>query len=70
MHPAVVAIGVLITGAVFGILGLLLSVPLISLTLIVVDEFWVKRQAGRPAPPQTGRDAAAPARPDTSPRAV
>lgn len=47
MHPAVVAIGVLIAGAVFGALGLVLSVPLISLTLIVVDEFWVKPQARR-----------------------
>jgi predicted PurR-regulated permease PerM len=44
LHPAVIAIGVLITGAVFGALGLILSVPLISLTLILIDEFWVKPQ--------------------------
>jgi predicted PurR-regulated permease PerM len=52
MHPAVVAIGVLLAGAVFGALGLLLSVPLISLTLIVVDEFWVKPQARRGTSPR------------------
>jgi predicted PurR-regulated permease PerM len=68
MHPAVVAIGVLIAGAVFGLLGLLLSVPLISLTLIVVDEFWVKPQARREATSEARRDASPEARRDASPR--
>jgi predicted PurR-regulated permease PerM len=54
LHPAVVAIGVLIAGAVFGALGLILSVPLIALTLILIDEVWVKPQARRRAAGQTG----------------
>ena len=42
LHPAVIAIGVLVAGSLFGIIGLLISVPLISLTLILADELWVK----------------------------
>jgi predicted PurR-regulated permease PerM len=42
LHPAVIAIGVLVAGSLFGIVGLLISVPLISLTLILADELWVK----------------------------
>ncbi|MGI8427995.1 MAG: AI-2E family transporter [Solirubrobacteraceae bacterium] len=63
LHPAVIAIGVLIAGALLGVLGLFLSVPLISLTLILVDELWVRPQEARdharspqthdhPGPPQ------------------
>ncbi len=58
LHPAVIAIGVLVTGSLFGVLGLFISVPLITLTLILVDELWVRRHGtpqmaadrGRPAP--------------------
>jgi predicted PurR-regulated permease PerM len=42
LHPAVIAVGVLVAGSLFGIVGLLISVPLISLTLILVDELWIK----------------------------
>jgi predicted PurR-regulated permease PerM len=42
LHPAVIAVGVLVAGSLFGIVGLLISVPLISLTLILADELWVK----------------------------
>ncbi len=42
LHPAVIAIGVLVAGSLFGLVGLLISVPLISLTLILVDELWIK----------------------------
>jgi predicted PurR-regulated permease PerM len=42
LHPAVIALGVLVAGTLFGIVGLLISVPLISLTLILVDEIWIK----------------------------
>lgn len=44
MHPALVAIGVLLAGALFGILGLFISIPLISLTLILVEELWIVPQ--------------------------
>jgi predicted PurR-regulated permease PerM len=33
---------VLVAGSLFGVVGLLISVPLISLTLILADELWVK----------------------------
>jgi predicted PurR-regulated permease PerM len=42
LHPAVIALGVLIAGTLFGVVGLFISVPLISLTLILIDEIWVK----------------------------
>jgi predicted PurR-regulated permease PerM len=44
LHPAAIAFGVLITGSLFGPLGLVLAVPLISLALILVEELWIKRQ--------------------------
>lgn len=44
LHPAVIAIGVLIAGALLGALGLFLSVPLISLSLILIEELWVRPQ--------------------------
>jgi len=50
LHPAVIAIGVLIAGALFGILGLFISVPLISLTLILIQETWVRPQERRHDP--------------------
>jgi predicted PurR-regulated permease PerM len=42
LHPAVIAVGVLVAGSLFGLVGLLVSVPLISFTLIIADELWVK----------------------------
>jgi predicted PurR-regulated permease PerM len=50
LHPAVIAVGVLVAGTLFGIIGLLISVPLISLTLILIDEIWVKPH-GSPSGP-------------------
>jgi predicted PurR-regulated permease PerM len=42
LHPAVIAVGVLVAGSLFGLVGLLISVPLISFTLILADELWIK----------------------------
>jgi predicted PurR-regulated permease PerM len=50
LHPAVIALGVLIAGTLFGIVGLFISVPLISLTLILVDEIWVKPRGSASGP--------------------
>jgi predicted PurR-regulated permease PerM len=50
LHPAVIAVGVLVAGTLFGIIGLLISVPLISLTLILVDELWVKPHGSATGP--------------------
>jgi predicted PurR-regulated permease PerM len=43
LHPAAVAIGVVIVGQLFGFLGLFVAVPLLSLIIILVDELWVKQ---------------------------
>jgi predicted PurR-regulated permease PerM len=46
LHPAVIAVGVVIVGQLLGFLGLFVAVPLLSLTTILVQELWVKpRQA-------------------------
>ena len=42
LHPAMVAIGVVIVGALFGFIGLFVAVPILSLVTILVDELWVK----------------------------
>jgi predicted PurR-regulated permease PerM len=42
LHPAVVAIGVLVVGQLFGFVGLFVAVPILSLVVISVEEFWVK----------------------------
>jgi predicted PurR-regulated permease PerM len=41
LHPALVAIGVLVMAQLFGIFGVVLAIPLMSLILILVDELWV-----------------------------
>ena len=42
LHPAVIAIGVVVVGQLFGVAGLFVAVPILSLVVIGVDEFWVK----------------------------
>jgi predicted PurR-regulated permease PerM len=42
LHPAVVAIGVVVVGQLFGFIGLFVAVPILSLVVIAVEEFWVK----------------------------
>ena len=42
LHPAVIAIGVVVVGQLFGLAGLFVAVPIMSLIQIGVDEFWVK----------------------------
>jgi predicted PurR-regulated permease PerM len=42
LHPAVIAIGVVVVGQLFGFVGLFVAVPILSLIVIVVEEFWVK----------------------------
>lgn len=52
IHPALVAIGVVVFGSLFGFLGLLLSVPLISLTLVLVEELWIAPMESLDSEPQ------------------
>jgi predicted PurR-regulated permease PerM len=42
LHPAVIAIGVVVVGQLFGFVGLFVAVPILSLIIIGVEEFWVK----------------------------
>ena len=43
LHPAVIAVGVVVVGQLFGVAGLFVAVPILSLIVITVDEFWVKQ---------------------------
>jgi predicted PurR-regulated permease PerM len=58
LHPALIAIGVVVVGELFGFLGLFLAIPLLSLVVIMTEELWVKpleRSRGAPgAVPGTG----------------
>jgi predicted PurR-regulated permease PerM len=42
LHPAVVAIGVILIGQLFGFIGLFVAVPILSLIVVLVDELWRK----------------------------
>lgn len=42
LHPAVIAIGVVVVGQLFGFIGLFVAVPILSLIIIAVEEFWIK----------------------------
>ena len=52
VHPAPVAIGLLITAQPFGIIGVLVSIPLLSLVIIVVEELWVAPQEAKMRRPE------------------
>jgi hypothetical protein len=42
IHPAMIAIGVVVVGQLFGVAGLFVAVPILSLIVISMEEFWVK----------------------------
>jgi len=42
LHPAVIAVGVLVVGQLFGFVGLIVAVPILSMITILVEELWVK----------------------------
>jgi predicted PurR-regulated permease PerM len=42
MHPAVVTIGLLVMAALFGLIGVFIAIPLLSLVIIVVQALWVE----------------------------
>jgi predicted PurR-regulated permease PerM len=43
LHPAVILVGVVVVGRLFGIVGLFVAVPILSLFVILVDDLWVSR---------------------------
>jgi predicted PurR-regulated permease PerM len=47
LHPALIAIGVVVVGQLFGYIGLFVAVPIISMAVILGDELWVKPNEGR-----------------------
>jgi predicted PurR-regulated permease PerM len=47
LHPAVIAIGVIVVGQLFGAVGLIVSVPILAGIVILVDELWVKPMESR-----------------------
>lgn len=62
MHPAVVTIGLLVMGALFGLIGVLIAIPLLSLAIILVQALWIEPQEARSAladrPPSGGATTA------------
>lgn len=44
IHPAAVAIGVVVVGALLGLVGLAVAVPVLSLVFILVEELWILPQ--------------------------
>jgi predicted PurR-regulated permease PerM len=44
LHPAVIAIGVVAVGEVFGLLGLIVAVPILSVITILVKTLWIERR--------------------------
>jgi predicted PurR-regulated permease PerM len=42
MHPAAVAVGVIATGRLFGVVGLIVSVPILVTITILIDELWTQ----------------------------
>jgi predicted PurR-regulated permease PerM len=54
LHPAVIAIGVVMVGGLFGFVGLLVAVPIISSIVILTEEVWIRpleERAARAAEP-------------------
>ncbi len=53
LHPALIAIGIVVMAQLLGFVGLFVAVPILSLLVIVVDEIWVKPTEARaqPQPP-------------------
>ena len=53
MHPVMIAIGVVVVGQLFGVIGLFVAVPILSLVTIGVEELWVKplERRDRAGPP-------------------
>jgi predicted PurR-regulated permease PerM len=47
MHPAVIAVGVVAVEMLFGIVGLIVAVPILATVRILIEELWVKPQEER-----------------------
>ena len=47
MHPSVVSVGLLVMAALFGLIGVLIAIPLLSLAVILVEALWIEPQEAR-----------------------
>ncbi len=47
MHPGVVSLGLLLMAALFGLIGVLIAIPLLSLLIILVQALWIEPQEAR-----------------------
>ena len=54
LHPAVIAFGVVVVGQLFGLVGLIVAVPILSLIVVLVEELWVKPMEGAAAERKRG----------------
>ena len=71
LHPALIAIGVVVVGSLFGVVGLFVAVPIISAVVILTEENWVReieaaheQRAHRGHRAATARDEPLPERPE------
>ena len=51
LHPAMIAGGVVVVGALFGWVGLVVAVPILSMVTILVEELWVRPLEAAAEPP-------------------
>ena len=58
LHPAVIAIGVVVVAQLFGLAGLFVAVPILSAIVIAVEELWVRPQEARAGVVETELPAA------------
>lgn len=64
MHPAAVAVGVVAVDQLFGVVGLIVSVPLLVTIKILIEELWIKpmehsRKLAATAPSESPGDGVA-----------
>lgn len=62
LHPAVVVFALLVMGTLFGLVGVLLAVPLVASMQVLVRELWVERMD------ESGTDSNPPPREETHPK--
>jgi predicted PurR-regulated permease PerM len=53
LHPALIAIGVVVIGDLLGAVGLIVAVPILAAMVVLTDELWVKQLEGRAGIPGT-----------------
>ena len=72
LHPAVIAVGVVAVERLFGLVGLIVAVPIITTVVILVEELWVKEieasEEQRAVDALEVLEAARPAEPTVVPR--